>query len=156
MSCPSPIAHGNLGIRFIGPFADLPGGGASEALLEYKVTVTDPNKLISDVHLAANANVLGANGYAAITETFLPEDPNTVLEVFDLQPGPKMLTDWADLTTPQMMLHVQKDITLFSANARSLATISFIDQSFSQVPEPASLALVCGFAALLAARRRVR
>jgi hypothetical protein len=134
-------SHGNLGIRLIGPFADLPGGGASEALLEYKVTVTDPGKLIKDVHLEANANVLGPNGYAAITESFLPEDSNMTLEAFDLQPGNRMLTDWADLTKPVMMLHVQKDITLFSANQSSLATISFIDQTFSQTPEPGALGL---------------
>jgi hypothetical protein len=150
-------SHGNLGIRFIGPFADLPGGGPSEGLLEYKVTVTDPGKLISDVHLSANANVLGANGYAAITESFLPEDVKTELEVFDFQPGPRMLTDAADLTTPVMMLHVQKDITLFSADANSLATISFIDQSFSQTPEPAAFVLSGGaLIALAASTRRPR
>jgi hypothetical protein len=122
--------------------------------LEYKVTVTDPSKRIKDVHLAANANVLGANGYAAITESFLPEDPKTELEVFDFQPGPRMLTDWADLTTPVMMLHVQKDITLFSADANSLATISFIDQSFSQTPEPATAILGGGALIALAVSAR--
>jgi hypothetical protein len=150
-------AQGNLGIRFIGPFADQPGGGASEALLEYKVTATDPNQRITDVHLAANANVVGQSGYATITETFLPDDPNVVLEAFDFQPGGRMLTDWADLTAPQMMLHVQKDITLNSASANSLATISFIDQTFSQshVPEPTTVALGgLALIGLTAGRRR--
>ena len=113
--------------------------------------MTDPGKLISDVHLAANANVLGANGYAAITETFLPERCNTALSAYDFQPGPRMLTDWADLTKPVMMLHVQKDITLNSANSNSLATISFIDQSFSQIPEPATANLAVIGALLFAA-----
>lgn len=149
-------SQGNLGIRFIGPFTDQFGGGASEALLEYKVTVTDPDQLINDVHLSANTNVVGNQGYAMITETFLPEDPQVVLEVYDLEPGGRQLTDWADLTTPVMMLHVQKDITLFAADAGSLATISFIDQSFSQVPEPASWSLVLSGVILWCATRRLR
>jgi hypothetical protein len=151
-------SQGNLGIRFIGPFADLAGGGASEALLEYTVTVTDPHKLIHDVHLAANTNVLGSPGYAAITETFLPDDSVTVLEAFDIQPGQRMLTDWADLTNPVKTLHVQKDITLFSGGPRSLATISFIDQTFSQTPEPSALALggVAAALALVRGRRERR
>lgn len=150
-------AHGNLGIRFIGPFVDQFGGGASEALLEYTVMVTDPSQLISDVHLAANANVVGEQGYAAITETFLPDDPHVLLEVYDIQPGGRQLVDWADLTVPVSMLRVQKDITLFGATSNSLATISFIDQSFSQIPEPMSaIAFFSGIAMLrtVAWRRR--
>ena len=146
--------QGNLGIRFIGPFVDQFGDGPSDALLEYTVTATDPHKLISDVHLAANTRVIG-DGYASITETFLPEDPNTSLAVYDLNPGPTQLSDWADLTIPQRSLHVQKDILMNAASASSLATLSFIDQTFSQVPEPSAATLwLLGISLVLVRRSR--
>lgn len=136
---------GNLGIRFSGGFIDLDDNGASDALITFKVTVTDPNQLINDVHLAFNGDVVGApgtQGFVGVTETFLPTDPNVQLSVFEIQPaGTTKLTDWADLTTPVRELWVQKDIILFAGQGAA-ATISFIDQTFSQIPEPHSIGLV--------------
>lgn len=130
---------GNLGIRFVGPFVDLPGSGPSDAVLEYKVTATDRSQRIHDVYLAANAKVVGGPGFATVTETFLPQEPTLSLSVYDLQPGGQRLTDWAYLTRPRLTVHVQKGIMLYAASRDSLATISFIDQSFSQIPEPAAM-----------------
>src|SRR2546427_7354512 len=40
--------EGNLGLRFQGGFVDGPGGGSSDAVLSYIVTVTDPRFVITD------------------------------------------------------------------------------------------------------------
>jgi hypothetical protein len=64
-----------------------------------------------------------------------------VLSVFDIEPGSRKLTDWADLVdadgnlAPVQKLHVQKDIIAWARELGSVATLSFIDQSFSQCDE---------------------
>jgi hypothetical protein len=154
---PTVDGDGNLGIRFAGGFIDLDDNGASDALITFKVTATDPNQLINDVHLAFNGDVVGppgAQGFVGITETFLPTDPNVQLSVFEIQPaGTRQLTDWADLTAPVRELWVQKDIILL-AGTGAVATISFIDQTFSQVPEPTSLGFVIAGIVVSFLRRR--
>jgi hypothetical protein len=132
-------ADGNLGIRFQGAFVDAAGGGASDALIDFKVTAGE-GKLIKDVHLAANPLVVGGDkaGLVSITETFLPDNDQTVLSAFDIKPGSRKLTDWADLVdengdlAPVQELHVQKDIIAWAQKLGSAATLSFIDQTFSQ------------------------
>lgn len=142
-------ADGNFGIRFQGAFIDGVGGGASDALIDYKVTAPD-GKLIKDVHMAANPLVIGGeDGFVGITETFLPDNDETVLSVYDIPGVTRRLTDWADLVhervdphypdeadpnnlAPVQELHVQKDILLWSQEVGSVATLSFIEQTFSQ------------------------
>ncbi len=143
-------SQGNPGLRFQGAFADLPANGGSDALITFKVTVDpDSSQLISDVHLTFNGVISGSSGFVGVTETFLPTDPNVVLNVFNQQPGPFQLTDFSLLTTPVRELHVQKDIILF-AGPESAATASFVDQTFSQVPEPTPALLVLLGSALCA------
>jgi len=133
-------ADGNFGIRFQGAFVDAFGGGASDALIDYKVTAPE-GRLIKDVHMAANPLVIGGSdkgGLVSVTETFLPDNEETVLSVFDIKPGSRQLTDWADLVNengdlaPVQELHVQKDILVWTQTLGSAATLSFIDQTFSQ------------------------
>jgi len=131
-------AEGNFGIRFQGAFVDAFGGGASDALIDYKVTA-GAGRLITDVNLAANPLVIGGNqGLVSITETFLPDNDDTVLSVYDIKPGSRKLTDGSFLLdengdlAPVKELHVQKDIITWSQGLGSAATLSFIDQTFSQ------------------------
>lgn len=169
---------GNFGLRFQGGFVDLYGDGPSDALISYRVTATDPMYLISDVHLYGNPAVFGRehhkkdckkdykkskcdrcgeSGVAGVVETFLTDDPFTKLVIFDLDPGPKQLVDWSLLTSPLRTLHVQKDILAFATSKGSVATQSFVDQTFSQVavPEPSWISmLLVGLAAAWQLRRR--
>ena len=158
--------YGNYGLRFQGGFVDLYGDGPSDALIAYRVSVTDPGFLISDVHLSGNPAVFGKkcygghrckeSGLIGVTETFLLDDPFTELLIFDIDPGPSQFVDWALLTTPLQTLHVQKNI-LALAGKKSVATLSFVDQTFSQVvvPEPSTISLlVVGLAAVWHLRRR--
>jgi hypothetical protein len=145
----------NYGIRFQGGFIDLGTNGASDVLITYTVHVTDPSRSIVDVHLAANTNIGPGTGFAGVTETFLPTFPDLIIEAFDLEPGPTQLVDWADLPHPVQWLPVQKDIILLAAERDSVAQLSFVDQTFSQVPEPGAVALLAAALSVLLFTRRV-
>ena len=147
-------ADGNFGLRFQGGFVDLPGGGASDALIGFKVTVTDPNLFITDAHLAGNPSVLGGTGAISVTETFLPTNSNSMV-IGAIGGGSTVLTASTVFATPVNVLFVQKDILAFAGTG--LPALSFIDQTFSQsVPEPSSVALLMigGVGAFGVARRR--
>ena len=133
----SRTSSGNVGIRFQGAFVDSANGGPSDGLIDYKVTAPE-GKLIKDVHLAANPLVIGGDGVVSVTETFLPDNDQVVLSAYDIQPGSRKLQDWADLVdangelAPVQTLHVQKDIIAWAQSTGSVATMSFLDQTFSQ------------------------
>lgn len=160
---PIQDAEGNYGIRLAGPFVDLPGGGGSDSLVGFTVSVTDPGRWISDVHLRANGTVNNGEGLFQVTETAVVPGGNQIkLSVIEqsipdgnggFYVASKDL-DWKDLETPVKSLRVEKDILLMATGQRAV-TMSFVDQTFSQIPEPASLGmLVAGVAGLFAARRK--
>jgi hypothetical protein len=162
--------NGNLGIRFQGGFVDLFDGGPdepgspSDALIAYRVTVLDPAFLISDVNLAGNPRVIGPlgaeSGLIGVSETFLLDDPFVNLAIFDIEPGgSQQLVDSSLLTVPLQSLHVQKNILAFADVQGNAATLSFVDQTFSQVavPEPSTISLlILGLAATAWGLRRHR
>lgn len=152
---------GNLGIRFQGGFLDLFDDEPSDALIAYRVTVLDPLFLISDVNLAGNPVVIGPpgaeSGLIGVSETFLLDDPLVELAIFDIKPGPRVSVDGSLLTIPLQTLHVQKNILAFADGEGSVATLSFVDQTFSQVavPEPSTISLlILGLAAAWRLRRK--
>jgi hypothetical protein len=154
---PIQDALGNYGIRFQGGFMDLPSSpGASDALINYKVAA-GPGFLISDAHLAGNPNVLGEVGSVGVTETFLPlgQQGQYTLEIFDDENlEMAQLMDQVDFIPPTMMLNVQKDIHALAVSTGQSVTMSFIDQTFSQIPEPITVvSLVAGVVAIGVARR---
>jgi hypothetical protein len=137
---------GNYGLTFQGGFVDLFGGGASDALIRYTVTVLDRNKWISDVHIFGNPIVIG-NGTLNVAETFIPDESNQYITIYASSPGGAQRMDSVDFNGRYKVLHVQKNILAYAQTAGSAATLSFIDQSFSQylVPEPTTmLTLVLG------------
>jgi hypothetical protein len=155
---------GNFGIRFQGAFVDVPSSaGGSDALVSYMVEVTDPNFLISDAHLVGNPALLGDFGSISVTETFLPLGNNGeyTMKIFDDESVPTpVLGDWIDFHPPVRKLNVQKDILAIATQTSQTATLSFVDQTFSQtaIPEPAtSLMIVISCAGMcLLPRRRMR
>lgn len=156
----TPISdmYGNYGFRFTGPFVDFDDGVSSDAFLEFTVNVTDPNFEIVGLNLMGNPAVLGGNGLASVTETALPQEMTTSLDIFESVPGSFRGMDTATLSTGYSSLRIQKDI-LLNAGEGSTATLSFFDQTFVQqiVPEPGTMSLLgialCG---LLTSRRRRR
>ncbi len=158
-------ALGNYGLQFQGAFIDLASSaGGSDALITYTVTVLDPKYLISDAHIQGNPNLLGATGSISVTETFLPLGQNDeyTMSIYDDEsiPTPK-LADMTYFVPPVRTLNVQKDIlgiaTESSTGAPTSATLSFVDQTFSQVrvPEPMSAGLLLiGMAIMALGRKR--
>lgn len=147
---------GNFGLKFQGSFVDFVGGAGSDALVEFRVTVTNPNNKIVGADLTANPQVIGGNGVISITETFLPDNASAVLNVFDIVPGGFQPTDSVNFPGQYTSLRVQKDILAFSAgNPGGVPTLSFFTQTFRQIPEPSTWALLgFGSMALVALRAR--
>jgi hypothetical protein len=135
---------GNFGIRFQGAFVDLPSSqGGSDAFIEYMVEALDPNKLISDAHLAGNPTLLGTQGSISVTETFLPLGPGGeyTMKIFDDESVGQKLADQTFFNPPVRKLNVQKDILVIATPQSQTVTMSFVDQTFSQTPEATTITM---------------
>ncbi len=130
------------GIEFSGGFAAL-GNETQDMVLGYTVTVTTNSPdLISDVHLLFNGLVTGT-GLAEVVEQV-----STLDFVFIGQTAvfatatTNQLADTLEINPPQRGLVISKDV-LLTARVDGTASISTIDQTFSQVliPEPSALTL---------------
>jgi hypothetical protein len=152
---------GNWGLRFQGSFLDLPGGGNSDAHISFMVEVSpqaDPVTPIIDAHLSISGTGVAGDESAFIVDETLSN--GTTLEAFVTTIGPgaqqNKLTD-AKTFAPVTKLNVVKDILAIAAAGSSLPSRgTVIDQSFSQVPEPSSVALVGLSSLALAGIRRRR
>lgn len=142
---------GNFGIRFQGAFIDTAGlAGGSDALITYTVTAA-LGRLISDAHIEGNPTRLGTLGSMSVTETFLPlnQVPPYRMSIYDDQNLGVKLVD-STVFTPIQSLNVQKDILgLAKLNPNNpegpqTVTLSFVDQTFSQIPEPTTVMLLLG------------
>ncbi len=151
---------GNFGIRFQGAFVDLASSpDGSDALITYKVSVLDDSMQIVGANLQGNPALLGDFGSISVVESFLPDVDTVVLEIFDDEFLGLQMTDTTTLDDPTSMLLVQKDISAIAVGEQGegTATLSFVDQTFIQVPEPTALGLLSlGLAGLALAGTRRR
>jgi hypothetical protein len=146
---------GHWGVTFQGSFRDLPGGNDSDALIRFIVDV-EPASLaqgmrISDAHLFLNGVGMGDESFFLVDESFSLSGINDTLNVFQSTLGPGTTADLSDevFFDPGLSrLFVTKDINAFAAAGSPVpARATAIDQSFSQIPEPATL-LLAGMSAL--------
>jgi hypothetical protein len=138
----SNITGGLNGIEIQGGFSAVGTASVEDVNITYQVHTNDG--LISDIHMFSNGTV----GTTGISLT------NVTESVFDLDDGGALLGQISVIVPPgpatadkilselEDDILVKKDIFLTSREATTAsAVISIIDQNFSQVPEPASLAL---------------
>jgi hypothetical protein len=150
------------GLAFTGPFTAT-GNITKDLTICYSVTVTDPNYLISSVHLGNSGTVCG-NGFSSVVEKVFTDSSchNKVAELEVLNPGKPnpVFQDLVVLTQPREQLYVHQDITfgggrLGNWNRGLLMTVDDIFSQSAQIPEPSTMALlVVGLLILLIVQRR--
>jgi len=154
------LRNGELGLRFQGPFST----GAGEAMdvrIKFRMTVVDPNFVAVDNTLELALFGAANGGQISISEGVYDGDPDTganlIIDrpkfVFADSAGGQLLIDHKDFIGPFSQIWVVKDITL-DGDVQGFAQLSDFYQTFSQIPEPSSLALVAGGVLLLIRRRR--
>ncbi len=149
----TPITeNGDFGIRFSGGFTS--GGTPMGMTLGYQVSVTNSLNLISAANLLFNGVVVAGAGTAQVTEQIFTN--NTFygqMSVFATQTSTVSSASLA-IVPPQSLLTINKNVSL-TATVPAFSSISTIDQTFTQVPEPSAMVLVAaGFGGLALLRRR--
>src|SRR6266404_136200 len=136
----TPITeNGDFGIRFSGGFTS--GGTPMGMTLGYQVSVTNSLNLISAANLLFNGVVVAGAGTAQVTEQIFTN--NTFygqVSVFATQTSTVSSASLA-IVPPQSLLTINKNVNL-TATVPAFSSISTIDQTFTQVPEPSAMVLV--------------
>ena len=154
------VINGEYGLRFSGGWAAGPGQIA-DTLITYKLTCIDPNLLISDNSLWMTAFGAAGGGLANITESVYADlDGQAPLDliaekfVYASGDGTKVQYAHVEFPVPQRRVWVHKDVGVQGKDGA--AAISGFYQTFSQIPEPATAALLAAGVVILGVRRRRR
>jgi hypothetical protein len=125
--------------------------------LSYQVNVTNSANLIAGANLSFNGVVVGGAGLAEVTESVYTNTDYFYgqMDVATTQSTEELSTNMV-INPPQAQLNLDKDVVTYAINL-SYASISTINQSFVQVPEPSTITLaIAGLTGLLILRRRRR
>jgi hypothetical protein len=152
----------DIGLSFHAPWDAGTKNSTSDGTIDFTVSVLGGGKILGDFGLAQTSGVSGT-GYAAVAEDGCGPSPCTAtggpLSVFTFQ-NSGMQTKQKDMPFPKTYssVNVEKDITV-SAGSWGTATISVVQDTFSQIPEPITMGLIGGGLALLGVprlRRRMK
>ena len=135
---------GNYGIEFGGGFVAY--DNLMDFQIGYMVAVTNSANLISGAALAFNGAVVGGGaGLAEVVEQVITNmdrtNPYGQMAVY-ATPSSEALSTNMDINPPQSYLDLGKDILVDSFTITAYSSISTIDQSYMQIPEPLTIVLV--------------
>lgn len=166
----NPLVHNELGLRFSGGWS-APKGKIADSTITFRISIVEPQRsqgfLIADNSLWMDAYGISGDGYVSISENVYAADPR-------LGPTPSVAKKlvFSDGETDQFFDHedfmqnhqpaalaeiwVVKDVIANGGTeVGSFGHLSQFYNTFSQIPEPASLGLMAiGLAAILVRRRR--
>jgi hypothetical protein len=135
---------GNYGLQFGGGFA------ANDNLMDfqigYMVNVTNSANLIDGAALSFNGVVVGGgDGLAEVVEQVVTNmdmtNPYGQMSVY-ATPSSEVLSTNIAINPPQAYLNLEKDVLVDSFTITAYSSISTIDQSYMQIPEPSTIVLV--------------
>jgi hypothetical protein len=150
-----------LGISFQLPPLFAASNETKDVVLKFSVQVVGSDNLISDAHLAITSSATGS-AFADVAESITTGGfGGTSIGSLDVaNPTNSPLLASTIFSTPQNQIWVEKDISVvaFGTGINDRAVISIVDQTFSQVPEPSTIALMVTGVVLLrfVNRRRLR
>ena len=132
----------DIGLQFNAPWS-VGAGQALDSLITFDVAVTSGAALIHDAGLVQGGTSFSGNGLGQVAENACgpaPCTPSGAINLFTIDSaGQVKLTDLT-VFSPTGSLSVVKDISV-NGNSGS-ASISLVNDTFSQIPEPASLTLL--------------
>jgi hypothetical protein len=147
-----------IGLRFTGGWSAA-GMQIADTVIRYKVTSDAPFAIVDNT-LWMSAGAARNGGVASITESVYtvpgPAEPLVVKMVWDSEePGVEdNFLECMEFDQGYTELWIIKDVQVNGGvQQEGVAAISEFYQTFSQTPEPSSLLLLCGGAALLIRRR---
>ena len=163
----SSLTTGQPGIQFTGGFDAFGAGSSGDVALSY-VASASPGTMINDIFLGLSGAILVGNSNVSITECAYADAAHTMLlggNCLQVTDPPPVLTGELTLGGNYSTVYVTKDIN-FNAHSctdteggcPAQAGLSIVDQRFSTVPEPGTLALfgagLLGCGLVIARRRR--
>jgi hypothetical protein len=109
--------------------------GGSDSLIGYRVTALNPARRIVGSDLFGNPELLGETGVISVTGTFSFDTAHQhQLSIYDDEFRTPRNGDSTEFS-PRSVLHVMQDIGGL-APADGTVTLSFVDQTFSQIEVP--------------------
>ena len=145
-----------FGLQFQQPLLAI-GPVVKDITIQYTAAVTNPTNFISDIHLSITGSA-GNGGLGTVGENAFDNGfgGTSVGQLQASIPASSNDVASANIVPPVTELWVEKDVIVTgNSAANGFASISVINQTFSQVPEPSTVLLVgLGLLGMVAVNRK--